>query len=166
MNDDNIYSAPEANLEVTEEFELVLASRWTRFWAALLDTLFLSIVFVPAMYLLGIWDQLMADQLSTMSDILLSALVLVAYIILNSYLLANSGQTIGKKLLNIRVVDFETEELLPFWKIVGVRYIPFFILSQIPAAGQTIGLIDSLFIFKKDKRCLHDLLANTKVVKL
>lgn len=166
MSDDNIYSAPEANLEVTEEKELLLANRWTRFWAAVLDSLFLAIVFFPVMYLFGIWDQLIADQLSIMSDILLSALALVIYIILNSYFLATSGQTIAKKMLNIRVVDFETEELLPFWKIVGVRYIPFFILSQIPAVGQTISVVDSLFIFRKDNRCLHDLLANTKVVKI
>lgn len=126
MNDDNIYSAPEANLEVTEELELVLASRWSRFWSAILDSLILAIVFVPAMYFFSIWDPLITDQRSTVSDILLSALVLVIYIVLNIYLLTTSGQTIAKKMLNIRVVDFETEKLLPFWKIVGVRYIPFY----------------------------------------
>ena len=166
MNDDNIYSTPEANLEITENKEQILASRWTRFWAAILDSLFLAVVFIPVLYLFGVWDQLLTDQLSIMSDILLSALALVIYVVLNSYFLASSGQTIAKKVLNIRVVDYETEELLPFWKIVGVRYIPFFILSQVPFAGQTIGLIDSLFIFRKDNRCLHDLLANTKVVKI
>ena len=31
--------------------------------------------------------------------------------------------------------------------------------------GQIVGIVDSIFIFRKDKRCLHDLIADTRVIK-
>ncbi|MBN0989504.1 RDD family protein [Amphritea pacifica] len=165
MNDENIYSAPQANLELDEQHETVLAGRWTRFWAALLDTIIILVVFVPTMFLLGLYDRIEGQQFES-SDLLLSALVLLFYALLNGYLLATSGQTIAKKMFNIRVVDYDTDQLLPFWKIFGVRYLPLFVVSQLPGIGQFIGIVDSVFIFSKENRCLHDQLANTKVVKV
>jgi uncharacterized RDD family membrane protein YckC len=38
------------------------------------------------------------------------------------------------------------------------------LVSLIPAGG-FIVLIDALLIFKKDRRCLHDIVAGTRVVK-
>jgi len=165
MDEENLYAAPQANLEKPNRNEIALAGRWTRFWAALLDGFIMLAVAVPILYLLGVYDQIESQTLQA-SDITISALALVFYAVLNGYLLATSGQTIAKKLLSIQVVDYNTNQLLPFWKVFGVRYMPMYIISQLPAVGQIIALIDSLFIFSKDNRCLHDLLANTKVIKV
>lgn len=37
-------------------------------------------------------------------------------------------------------------------------------LSLIPAIGQLFAVIDTLCIFWEDRRCIHDLIAGTKVV--
>jgi uncharacterized RDD family membrane protein YckC len=40
------------------------------------------------------------------------------------------------------------------------------ILGSLPYVGSCYGLLDILFIFGADRRCIHDLIAGTKVVRL
>ena len=40
------------------------------------------------------------------------------------------------------------------------------LLERIPLLGIRIELVDVLFIFRNDRRCLHDLLADTRVVRV
>ena len=75
------------------------------------------------------------------------------------YLLATSGQTIGKKLLMIRIVS-ESGSLPGFLRAVVLRNWVRALLSLIPF----FGLIDVLFIFSDSRKCLHDYIAGTKVV--
>ncbi len=80
------------------------------------------------------------------------------------FLLTKTGQSIGKKALGIRVVDFESEQLPGFWRIVALRiWIPGG-LGQIPTVGGFIKAAGIVMIFRPDGRCLHDHLARTKVV--
>jgi len=67
------------------------------------------------------------------------------------------GQTPGKKLARIRVVDVRTLENAPYWKLI-VRFIGYFI-SLITLIGFFIGLL------RRDKRSLHDLLSGTAVIR-
>lgn len=69
-----------------------------------------------------------------------------------------SGQTPGKKLSRIRVVDAETLQNASIWKLT-LRFIGYFI-SFITLIGFFIGL------FRKDKRSLHDLLSGTAVIRV
>jgi len=39
-------------------------------------------------------------------------------------------------------------------------------VSLIPYAGSFVALLDVLFIFRRDQRCIHDHLAGTVVVKI
>ncbi len=39
-------------------------------------------------------------------------------------------------------------------------------IGMVPYVGGIYGLIDSLFIFREDRRCVHDLIAGTKVVDI
>lgn len=68
------------------------------------------------------------------------------------------GQTPGKKLARIRVVDATTLETAPYWKLV-VRFIGYFV-SLISLVGFFIGLL------RRDKRTLHDLLSGTAVIRV
>ena len=91
---------------------------------------------------------------------------IVAFVALNGYLLATSGQSIGKRIVGTRIVSVHDGKILPFGKVIGLRYLPFWVIAQVPFIGQVItGLVDPLFIFRGDKRCLHDLVAGTKVIK-
>ncbi|AFV96362.1 MULTISPECIES: RDD family protein [unclassified Sulfuricurvum] len=69
-----------------------------------------------------------------------------------------SGQTPGKKLSRIRVVDAQTLQNASIGKLT-LRFIGYFI-SLITLIGFFIGL------FRKDKRALHDLLSGTAVIRV
>jgi uncharacterized RDD family membrane protein YckC len=68
-----------------------------------------------------------------------------------------SGQTPGKKLARIRVVDAVTFQNAPYWKLV-LRFAGYF-LSLITLIGFFTGL------FRRDRRALHDLLSGTAVIR-
>jgi uncharacterized RDD family membrane protein YckC len=66
------------------------------------------------------------------------------------------GQTPGKKLARIAVVDANTLKPAPYWKLI-VRFLGY-MLSLITLCGFFIGL------FRTDKRALHDLISGTCVI--
>ena len=68
-----------------------------------------------------------------------------------------AGATPGKKLLGIHVVDAKTEQAINNKQAI-IRYIGY-IISTIPLA---VGFL--MVGFRKDKRALHDLLADTIVI--
>ncbi|MBV5321236.1 MAG: RDD family protein [Sulfuricurvum sp.] len=70
----------------------------------------------------------------------------------------HNGQTPGKKLSHIRVVDASTLQNAPYWKLI-LRFIGYF-LSFITLIGFFVGL------FRKDKRALHDLISGTAVIRV
>ena len=67
-----------------------------------------------------------------------------------------SGQTPGKKLARIAVVDANTLKQAPYWKL-ALRFVGY-LLSLISVVGFFIGLARS------DHRALHDLLSGTCVI--
>ena len=46
-----------------------------------------------------------------------------------------------------------------------IRYFVFGVAGQLPVIGQIVSLINVLFVYRKDKRCVHDHLAGTIVIK-
>lgn len=87
------------------------------------------------------------------------------YLAINAYFLLKSGQTIGKKALGIQVVSRDTHQLLVPGKILGIRYVLPEIIYIVPGVGPLFGLIDILAIFGREKRCLHDLMAGSIVIR-
>lgn len=81
-------------------------------------------------------------------------LFLITYV----WLWHKSGQTPGKKLSRIRVVDVHTLQNAPIWKLT-LRFIGYF-LSLISVIGFFIPLV------RKDKRALHDLISGTAVIRV
>lgn len=108
----------------------------------------------------------MAGEQGIADNLLLVFVAFVAFLIMNGYLLAKRGQTIGKLLVRTRIVSVDDEEILPFVKVVGLRYLPLWVASQVPLVGPFVGLVDALFVFRSDKRCVHDLIAGTKVINV
>jgi len=76
-------------------------------------------------------------------------------------LLARDGQTIGKKIVDIRIVSAKTGKNAGFGSNVVMRAWVNFLLGVIPF----YWLVDVLFIFRDDQRCIHDLIASTRVVE-
>lgn len=82
------------------------------------------------------------------------ALFLLSYV----WFWHRDGQTPGKKLSHLRVVDATTLQNAPYWKLT-LRFIGYF-LSFITLIGFFIGL------FRNDKRALHDLISGTAVIRV
>lgn len=75
-------------------------------------------------------------------------------------LLSARGQTIGKILCKIRVVRTSGERA-GFVHAFLLRTVVMGLVTGIPVVGGFIALADPLFIFREDRRCIHDLLAGT-----
>lgn len=161
----NPYESPnsdESDLIGDEDAEL--ASRLLRLGAAFLDGLLAIIVVVPYLFLIGYMGRAFRNEIGITDLVLASVGGFVIYLLMHGYPLASRGQTIGKWLFRIRIVDFQTAQLLPLRRLVGLRIVPLWVISQIPLIGPLAALIDVLLIFGKERRCVHDLIAGTKVI--
>lgn len=96
--------------------------------------------------------------------------VTLAFTITNIVLLATRSQSLGKYLLKMQIHSMETDEPAGFVKSFLLRALlnGFIagIVGCIPFMGLVYQLIDYCLIFRDDRRCLHDLIAGTKVVDI
>ena len=92
-----------------------------------------------------------------------AAVYLIIMLILQGYFIVKSGQSIGKKITKIKIVDAETDEKVSLMRGFTLRSIVFILptLYFIPL----FTLLDSAFALGKKRQTLHDKLAKTKVVK-
>ena len=142
-----------------------LAGRWSRLGAVVIDGIIGVILSLPLMSFFGVWNQIGEDGTLPLSTIImLTVFGIVVFLLVNGYLLSKYGQTVGKKLLDIKIVDMKGDKP-EFVPLIAKRYLPIWAVSQIPLIGGILALIDALFIFRKDKRCIHDLIAGTRVVE-
>ncbi len=147
---------------------LQLASRWLRLGAAILDSIIGGIFIAPGflmLFMAGVFSQ--PD--SANPALLLAGFVAVGsgFVLLMAiqiYLLVTRGQTIGKKFLGIKIVNFDDEANPGFVKVFLLRMFVNGLIGAVPFLGIFYSLVDILFIFREDKRCIHDLIAGTKVV--
>lgn len=171
MNDPiNPYAAPQSNIlvEPTSADGLRLASPWRRLGASLIDGLIVSIIFMPIMYLSGYFqrsvEQAQRGVTWTPEALLWAAVGLVVLIVVN-WTFLDRGQTIGKSVLQLRIVrkDGSPADRI---RIITKRLLPVQLIAQIPLVGSLLVLIDSLCIFRSQRNTLHDDFADTKVVDL
>jgi uncharacterized RDD family membrane protein YckC len=168
MDNQNIYAPPLSELESSKDQKLghELASRWSRLGGSLIDSIISIVAIFPVMYFTGTWEQAMNGGIPIFETVLLGIYGVLVFLALNGYLLAKHGQTIGKKITGTRIVSIHSNTILPLGNVLFLRYLPLTIASYIPVAGQFIVTIDSLFIFRESKQCIHDQIASTKVVKV
>ncbi len=153
------YQPPKASMiEEANDDEFELAERGTRLIAYLIDTLFYA---VPLVIL---FIQSQQNPENTMTTTLMS-LIIIALTIANFVLLHRYGQTIGKRMLSIKIVrtDYSRAGL---GRIIFMRALPIGLLSNIPGVGGFISIFDVLFIFQDSRRCIHDQIADTIVIKV
>jgi len=184
-------SALRAEVRLDRVFRLELASRGQRFAAKLIDFILLivplwvilSMFFDPAF--VAETQKLQNDPTAMMSAMQrrseviqkaggmmlpLMSLMFDATLIANMVLLTMRGQTLGKLCLGIQVVRFPEGARAGFIKAVLLRSLVFAILIfagtiSLGGLGVVLLLTDVLSIFRKDRRCLHDLVSETLVTK-
>ncbi len=172
----NPYAPPSTSggvdvLPVSESDEL--ARRFARFVSAMVDGMLIVAITMPVMWATGFLARTQAQQVGFLEQIAMSLFGIVVMLALNGYLLATRGQTIGKMLTKIQIVDAQSGGLLPFLRVYVYRYLwllPLgFVVALIPGTVDNVlvnvvTLIEVLFIFGEARRCLHDYIAGSKVV--
>ena len=168
MSDLNPFEPPKYEAPVDSDrgpAGIVLASLGARFGAALIDSFIMIVIIVPLMWALGDFGDLSRqDERENLRSALWSAAGFFIWLGVNAYLLAKHGQSVGKRLVGIRIVNIDDNRRTPFSKIVFLRTLPVQLVGAIPVLGGLFTLVDILFIFRQDRRCVHDLIAGTRVV--
>ncbi len=152
-----------------------LASLGQRLGAAVVDGLIFFAAYLPIILAIGIAAAMSAaageeapDPASLQPNFALFGLggaLILALIVVNIVLLAKRGQTIGKRILAIRIVAAENDENPGWVKTIILRSVVNGIISSVPILGGIYALVDICFIFREDRRCIHDLIAGTRVVQ-
>ena len=141
----------------------VLAEPGTRLVAHIVDQLALFAPFLGCVLL-----AVMLSPGTGSDDTVLGLFVLLGVVLMlgvmgyQLYLLSASGQSIGKRMLGIQVVRNDGSRA-SFGRLLLLRIC---VPGAISAGCGLFGLIDVLFIFAADRRCVHDHLADTKVVRV
>jgi uncharacterized RDD family membrane protein YckC len=159
------YAPPRAQVADVDAAEgpLAPATRMQRFWAAMID-LVIALTATWLATLVTPWNPWARVDPSYWQPGLLNPLVgFVLFLALHGVLLARRGQTIGKFLLGLRIVRPGGEQA-SFARLM-LRYGVGYASTIVLAVGQVYGLIDALLIFRASRRCLHDQIADTLVVK-
>lgn len=150
-----------------------------------LETKLLEKTVTPEEYLAEYQDLLYDYQKENILELSISLALTIAYYVVFQYM--NKGQTLGKKMLGIRVVDKNTKKPISIIKgllrsllimsiLSGILNILFiYILNKniYFEVYSSVLLIETAFIlvttilvlYKKDGRGLHDIMANTIVIK-
>lgn len=89
---------------------------------------------------------------------------IIAMLIIQAILLNSKGQSIGKLITKIKIVDAETEQRVNLTRIFLIRSIVFIILNLF--AMPIITILDYVLGFGNKRQTLHDRLAKTKVIKM
>lgn len=161
----NAFSPPKANLEGAPATAgaFTLADRGTRLVAVLLD----GLVALPGGLIMGIGMIGMRGGKEPGAGMGIgmgiAGLYFIALAIYQIYLLATRGQTLGKRWMKVKIVKVDGSSP-GFVGAVLLRAFVNGIICAVPYLGSIYALVDILFIFREDRRCIHDLIAGTRVV--
>jgi uncharacterized RDD family membrane protein YckC len=175
MTKHNPYAPPQAEVRdapAAPPTKGALATKTLRLAGAIFDSAASAVFVVPFLVFTGEWTAVISGELSYGTISLGS---FAAFAALQGYLLATRGQTIGKWLVGTRIVRADNDEVPTLARLLGLRYsalavgptATFSVLVLNPVVSYAfiaVALIDTALIFRRDRRCLHDLIARTKVV--
>lgn len=162
----NPYAAPTAPPPLPGELadDSIKADRGLRLVARLIDGGLMLVCMLPAFLSVAVApnnDEPSPLQLGMIALGGLFALGLFAYQLV---LLYQSSQTLGKRWLGMKIVRNDGSPC-SFGRIVGLRMFVIALIEQVPCLGALFALVNALWIFGEESRCLHDLICDTKVVK-
>ena len=146
--------------------------RLRRLGARTLDAVISACLLVPgyllALFVNSIGGEALQDSLDDEWYVILITCVALSFQIFffffNIYLLSTRGQTVGKWLLGIRVVQYRDGSRVGFVRGFLLRDgVTMFFFLFIPFVGVLYVWVNALWIFGEERSCLHDLIAQTAV---
>lgn len=150
------------------EPEYELASPWIRLGAAMLDNLIGFLFAIPAFIVLFAHAASAGDPPNEDEMLVVflgvGLLCSLPLIIWQCIWISTRGQSIGKRILGVRIVKSADCEPPGFVSGILMRAFVPGLVGSVPYIGGLFSLVDVLFIFASDHRCLHDMMAGTIVV--
>lgn len=142
----------------------VLAEPGTRLAAHLVDQLAISLPPIGCAFLGIMSGPMMENEGGILFAILMLLGVLASLGVLGYqlYLQSTLGQTLGKRMLGIKVLRMDGSRVSLGRLLLLRNLVP----VAINLACGLFSIVDALFVFAADRRCLHDHIADTKVVKV
>jgi len=169
-NSGNPYQAPVQSVDPIPvgSNAMRLADLGKRFLGALIDGLVGLVLAGPGYVLMLVGQTGDPDQPGALFFVGLLMLVLGSLAILAAqiYLLFTRSQTIGKYVMKTQIVDFQTGQRADFVHAFVLRLFVNGLIGAIPCIGLIYAIVDICFIFREDRRCIHDMLASTVVVDI
>lgn len=177
MSTPNNYAPPQSVVADISSSDVPFekATRLSRLGAVLLDSLIFGIPFIPSYAVaframvpgrtnvqnyFAFWAA-MASSGPLFYIGLLINLVLLAIMIVLVY---RNGQTIGKKLLGIKVARTDGSRA-SLARIFWLRNVVNGVITMVPFLGPLYALVDACMIFGEQRRCCHDYIADTIVIR-
>lgn len=165
MSAHNPYAPPRGAVHDVAGEGLELAGRGARLLAAILDFIIAGMmIYVPA--LIVVWaigefeDSGESDPTMLATAGFLCLMGFIAWAWITALLVARYGQTMGKRMLDIRVVRSDGSQA-SLGRIFWLRNAVNVLLGIIPL----YSIIEVLLIFGVRRQCVHDLIADTIVVR-
>lgn len=143
---------------------LPLAGRGARLLAHLLDSVLAVGCFLPGIIVIAVAPE-KNGQVLAIIGLLFLLIALIGLLVFQVSLLRSEGQTWGKQRMGVRIVLYDTDEIPGLGRSLGMRLFVSNLIGSVPCVGPLYSLTDILFIFGEERRCLHDLIAGTKVVE-
>jgi uncharacterized RDD family membrane protein YckC len=173
----NNYAPPQSIVADVSSSDLPFekATRLSRLGAVVLDALIFSIPLTPSYFsqfsamahsrpkafnYFAFW----AGMVSTGISFYVGMLIVVALIVITTVLVYRNGQTIGKKLVGIKVARTDGSRA-SLARIFWLRYLLNTMIMYVPFLGALYALVDACMIFCEQRRCCHDYIADTIVIR-
>lgn len=162
----NPYAPPQAEVKDLVQDNVQLASRALRLGAWAIDTVIGFLLALPL--LIGASFGMFHDRPPALTDAALVGFAItilggIVWTIVTIVLVHRNGQTIGKKLVGVKVVRSNGARA-SLGRIFWLRNVVNALLNGVPYLGSVYFLIDHAFIFGDKCQCLHDKIADTIVV--
>ena len=153
-----------------------LGDRGDRLLAQLLDNVFWLVSVMPGGFLIA-FAVIRAffgkggsvETLASSSGFIAGSMTLCAgagaLLAVQLWMLVTRGQTLGKRCLGLRIVNFDNEANPGLVKAFLLRALVPAFIGAVPYLGFLFAITDCCFIFRQDRRCIHDIIAGTKVIK-
>lgn len=163
MAEYNPYRAPTSHVDDVGEEMGELAGRGTRLGAVLLDGLMFGVLgIIAAIAIPALGPNGSGAGVAVAIGVV--GIGILALLIVNLVLLHRNGQTLGKKWLGIKITRTDGDRA-GLGRIFFLRMLVPGLIGAIPLAGPIFSIVDPLFIFRESRRCLHDAIADTIVVR-
>ena len=164
----NLYAPPKSDVTDTKDpTDLVYATRMERLGAYLLDWFLKMVLVVPlvAGVFIDVSDLFDSDiRMFTFLGIGLVGVGVLAWTGLTIYFVHRNGQSIAKRMIGIKVVRTDGSRA-SLARIFWLRNVVNGLAGLMPGLGGLYFLVDSSIIFGEKQQCLHDMIADTLVVK-